>query len=99
MDSLVAERVMVEPLPTAAADARASGVAVKPARLVFLDAYRGFIMVVLASNGFRFREVAKSFPESSLWNFLAFHTDHVAWIGCSFRDLIQPSFMFMVGGA
>jgi heparan-alpha-glucosaminide N-acetyltransferase len=34
-----------------------------------------------------------------VWEFLAFHTDHVPWVGCSFWDLIQPSFMFMVGVA
>jgi predicted acyltransferase len=43
--------------------------------------------------------VAKSFPDSPVWSFLAFQTEHVPWIGCSFWDLIQPSFMFMVGVA
>jgi predicted acyltransferase len=56
-------------------------------------------MVVLASAGFRFAQVAKSFPDSDVWKILGFHTDHVAWVGCSFWDLIQPSFMFMVGVA
>jgi predicted acyltransferase len=71
----------------------------KPARLVSLDAYRGLIMVVLATAGLGFREVYKAFPDSPVWRFLAFNTDHVPWIGCSFWDLIQPSFMFMVGVA
>jgi predicted acyltransferase len=71
----------------------------KPARLVSLDAYRGFIMLAMASAGFRLYEVAKQFPDSGVWQFLGFHTDHVPWIGCSFWDLIQPSFMFMVGVA
>jgi heparan-alpha-glucosaminide N-acetyltransferase len=38
-------------------------------------------------------------PGKPFWGFLAFQTDHVAWVGCSFWDLIQPSFMFMVGVA
>ena len=31
--------------------------------------------------------------------FLAGQLDHVAWRGCCFWDLIQPSFMFLVGVA
>ena len=30
---------------------------------------------------------------------LAFQLDHVEWAGCSFWDMIQPSFMFLVGVA
>jgi predicted acyltransferase len=30
---------------------------------------------------------------------LAYQFDHVAWTGCGFWDLIQPSFMFLVGAA
>jgi predicted acyltransferase len=71
----------------------------RPARLVSLDAYRGFIMVVLASGGLGFRAVAAKLPGNPLWQFLATQTDHVVWVGCSFWDLIQPSFMFMVGVA
>jgi len=36
--------------------------------------------------------VAKVRPDSALWQFLAHHQSHVAWIGCSLHDLIQPSF-------
>jgi predicted acyltransferase len=69
-------------------------------RLVSLDAYRGFIMIVLASGGLALPEVThRFFADRPLWQFLAFHTDHVEWVGCSFWDLIQPSFMFMVGVA
>jgi predicted acyltransferase len=76
----------------------------KPARLVSLDAYRGLIMVVLATSGLGLTKVYKTLQETSsdvspVWGFLAFNTDHVPWIGCSFWDLIQPSFMFMVGVA
>jgi heparan-alpha-glucosaminide N-acetyltransferase len=71
-----------------------------PSRLASLDAYRGFIMLVMASGGFGFAEVAKKhFPDNPWWNLLGYEFDHVAWTGCAFWDLIQPSFMFMVGVA
>jgi heparan-alpha-glucosaminide N-acetyltransferase len=70
------------------------------ARLASLDAYRGFIMLVMASGGFGFAKVAKEhFPDHPVWRFLAYQFEHVPWTGCSFWDLIQPSFMFMVGVA
>lgn len=33
------------------------------------------------------------------WNWLYLQNEHVAWEGCVYWDLIQPSFMFMVGAA
>jgi heparan-alpha-glucosaminide N-acetyltransferase len=68
-----------------------------PARLMSLDAYRGFTMILMASAGLRVYSVAKEARETPTWQFIAHHTDHVAWSGCSLWDLIQPSFMFMVG--
>src|SRR5690348_5430943 len=68
-------------------------------RLVSLDAYRGFIMLAMASGGFGFAQVARQLPGDALWQFLGFQFDHVTWEGGSFWDLIQPSFMFMVGVA
>jgi predicted acyltransferase len=68
-------------------------------RLISLDAYRGFIMLAMASSGLGLVRVAQSFPGDPVWKFLAYQSDHVAWIGCAFWDLIQPSFMFMVGVA
>jgi heparan-alpha-glucosaminide N-acetyltransferase len=70
-------------------------------RLVSLDAYRGFIMLAMASAGFKLAEVARTdrFRADPAWQFLGRQTDHVAWRGCAFWDLIQPSFMFMVGVA
>src|SRR5262249_48129454 len=43
--------------------------------------------------------VARDLPDSSVWQFLSFHFDHAAWEGGGFWDMIQPSFMFMVGVA
>jgi predicted acyltransferase len=76
----------------------------KPARLVSLDAYRGFIMLVMASSQLGIPRVARFFQDSTLWQFLAHQFDHVPWIDTwipfmTIWDLIQPSFMFMVGVA
>ena len=72
-----------------------------PSRLQSLDVYRGLIMVSLAFNGFGLAATAqnhlKSDPQSGFWQAIAHQFEHVEWIGCSYWDLIQPSFMFMVG--
>lgn len=70
-----------------------------PQRLVSLDAYRGLIMLFMASAGFGFPQVAAEVPESGFWKFLAFHTSHAPWVGAGAWDMIQPAFMFMVGVA
>jgi heparan-alpha-glucosaminide N-acetyltransferase len=64
-------------------------------RLVSLDAYRGFIMLLLASSGFGLA-VLQHYPK---WAWLANQVDHASWEGCTFWDLIQPAFTFMVGVA
>ncbi len=64
-------------------------------RLVSLDAYRGFIMLLLISHGFGL-SVLQNYPG---WTWLANQVDHAAWEGCTFWDLIQPAFTFMVGVA
>lgn len=69
----------------------------KPPRLQSLDAYRGLVMFAIASSGLGIAARAKSFPDNSIWQTMSFHFSHVEWIGCGFWDLIQPSFMFMVG--
>ena len=87
-----------QPAPTAE---RSGSIRTQPSeRLLSLDAYRGFIMVVLASGGLGLYEVArKSFPDNPTWQTLGYHFHHVRWVGCALWDLIQPSFMFMVGVA
>ncbi|MBI2688780.1 MAG: DUF5009 domain-containing protein [Acidobacteria bacterium] len=64
-------------------------------RLISLDAFRGFIMLILASSGFGLA-VLNNYPQ---WTWLAYQFDHAAWEGCTFWDLIQPAFTFMVGVA
>ena len=45
----------------------------------------------------RHRRDHQRFPGSSVWQTLGDQFEHVPWVGCGFWDLIQPSFMFMVG--
>src|SRR5579863_4597059 len=68
-------------------------------RLASLDAFRGFVMVLMLNEVTRLPLVARSFPNSSIWRLIAYNTDHVAWQGCSLHDLIQPAFSFLVGAA
>jgi predicted acyltransferase len=71
--------------------------------LTSLDAYRGFVMLAMASAGFRLGEVLRRLPADaphrSLWEAAAAQVEHTTWRGCTFWDLIQPSFMFIVGVA
>ena len=66
-------------------------------RLLSLDALRGFIMLVLAANGFGWHALGKS--QNHTFAVIARQFDHVEWTGLVFWDLIQPAFMFMVGVA
>jgi predicted acyltransferase len=56
-------------------------------------------MFLMMAEVLELGRVAKSFPESPAWQWLAFHQSHVAWRGCSVHDMIQPSFSFLVGVA
>jgi len=68
-------------------------------RLSSIDAYRGFVMFLMMAEVLKFHRIAVARPESAFWHFLSRHQTHVAWIGCSLHDLIQPSFSFLVGVA
>ncbi len=74
-------------------------------RLHSLDAYRGLVMFFLAANGFGLAAAAGSMGDAAPgWlQALAFHQSHPEWVshfhlvGFSLWDMIQPSFMFIVG--
>ena len=70
-----------------------------PARLASLDAYRGFVMLLMMAEVLRLKRVAQALPDSGVWSFFASQQSHVEWVGCSLHDLIQPSFSFLVGVA
>jgi len=65
-------------------------------RYLALDAYRGFIMLVLVSGGFGLAELAQRRPA---FTGVANQFEHMPWEWIRFWDLIQPAFMFMVGVA
>jgi heparan-alpha-glucosaminide N-acetyltransferase len=71
-------------------------------RLLSLDAYRGFVMLAMASGGIATLGGLAGLDDSvssRLLQAFSRQLDHVPWRGCTFWDLIQPSFMFMVGVA
>ncbi len=70
-----------------------------PARNVAVDAYRGFVMLLMMAEVLRLSGVARALPGNWFWAILGYHQSHVAWAGCSLHDLIQPSFSFLVGVA
>ncbi len=55
-------------------------------------------MLLMASGGFGIVQMAAAHP-GSVWELMKPQFAHQAWQGCSLWDLIQPSFMFMVGVA
>ncbi|HEY1859499.1 MAG TPA: DUF5009 domain-containing protein [Gemmataceae bacterium] len=65
------------------------------ARLLSLDAFRGFTMLAMVSGGLGM----KNLISDPTWGWLAEQMDHRAWEGCTAWDLIQPAFLFMVGVA
>jgi heparan-alpha-glucosaminide N-acetyltransferase len=68
-------------------------------RLTSLDAFRGFVMLLMMAEVIRLAAVAQALPGNVFWAFLAHHQTHAEWTGCSLHDLIQPSFSFIVGVA
>src|SRR5580704_15655563 len=70
-----------------------------PPRLGSVDAYRGLVMFMMMAEVLHLATMAKTFPDSPVWEFLGYHQTHVEWTGCSLHDLIQPSFTFLVGVA
>lgn len=87
------------PQPTLSAEPSLGG---PPQRVTSIDAFRGLVMLAMVSSGLGFAQTVRENPhlqDSALWQTLAYHFEHVRWVGCAFWDLIQPSFMFLVGAA
>ena len=69
------------------------------ARVASVDALRGLVMLLMMGEVLELAKVARQLPESRFWQFLAHNQSHVAWVGCSLHDLIQPGFSLLVGVA
>ncbi|TWU56928.1 hypothetical protein Poly51_28460 [Rubripirellula tenax] len=76
------------PIPTVTVD-----------RKISIDAYRGMVMFLMLAEMLRLDRLAEHFPNVKFFQWIQFHTTHVAWEGCSLHDLIQPGFTFLVGVA
>jgi heparan-alpha-glucosaminide N-acetyltransferase len=70
-----------------------------PQRNIAVDAYRGFVMILMMAEVLEFHHIARSFPGNPFWQILGFNQSHVEWAGMSLHDTIQPSFTFLVGVA
>jgi len=68
-------------------------------RITSIDAFRGFVMLLMLAEAMRLWTLHDAFPASRFWAIVAYNTTHVPWQGCSLHDLIQPSFSFLVGVA
>jgi predicted acyltransferase len=56
-------------------------------------------MLLMMAEVLRFAVIARAYPNSLFWHFLAFNQTHVEWTWFGLHDLIQPSFTFLVGVA
>jgi heparan-alpha-glucosaminide N-acetyltransferase len=68
-------------------------------RNVAVDAYRGFVMLLMMAEVLELAKVSRTLPGSLIWRVLAYNQSHVQWAGMSLHDTIQPSFTFLVGVA
>jgi predicted acyltransferase len=71
----------------------------QPARLVSLDAYRGAVMLLMASGGLGLVQATRHLDPGSPWEWIGQQVEHAEWAGVTLWDFIQPAFMFMVGVA
>ena len=83
----------------AAPPSQPSGATTTAARITSIDAFRGLVMFLMLAEVMRLFALRRAFPASSVWAFVAFHTSHVPWQGCSLHDLIQPGFSFLAGAS
>jgi heparan-alpha-glucosaminide N-acetyltransferase len=90
---------MATTLQAALADPKEFPALQRPARNVAVDAYRGFVMLLMMAEVLQLSRVSRAFPGNAFWSFLAYHQTHVDWAGCSLHDTIQPGFSFLVGVA
>ncbi|QDV26332.1 acyltransferase family protein [Aureliella helgolandensis] len=66
-------------------------------RQASIDVFRGIVMFLMLAEVLHLSSLQAAYPDSGWAGWLSFHTSHVAWVGCSLHDMIQPSFSFLVG--
>ena len=79
--------------------ARAETTVAAPSRNLAVDAYRGFVMLLMMGEVLNFWATWKAHPTSTFWHILAWNQSHVEWAGMSLHDTIQPGFTFLAGVA
>ncbi len=75
--------------------AMAPPAAIVPKRYLTLDAYRGFVMIVLVSESLGFRHVTGS----PICQRIGTWFQHSVWQGSTLWDLVAPAFLLVVGVA
>ncbi len=90
---------LAEPVESTQTATATRGDKTPPTRVASIDAYRGLVMLLMMAEVLEFSEMSSNIPSSGFWRFLGHQQSHVAWVGCSLHDLIQPSFSFLVGVA
>ena len=68
-------------------------------RLVSLDAYRGAIILLMASGGLGLARATRNLDPGSPWKWIGQQVEHADWAGATLWDFIQPAFIFLVGVA
>lgn len=81
---------------TEAVESTEPAVEVSP-RKASIDVFRGMVMFLMLAEVMHLFDLAEHFPGNPIFEWIRFHTTHVAWEGCSLHDLIQPGFTFLVG--
>jgi heparan-alpha-glucosaminide N-acetyltransferase len=86
----------LEQAQTTSTDVPAKGTG---SRVGSIDAFRGFVMLLMFSEVLNVESVSTALPGNRFWAFVNSQQSHVEWVGCSLHDLIQPGFSFLVGVA
>ena len=50
-----------------------------PPRNIAVDAYRGFVMLLMMGEVMNFTAVHRAYPDSLFWRILSFNQSHVPW--------------------
>jgi heparan-alpha-glucosaminide N-acetyltransferase len=99
MVSGVLPRPHVPSHPTAAKLAPERHASIAQGRVRSVDAFRGFVMLLILAEVLSSCAVSAGLPDWSFWRYVCNQQTHAAWVGFSLHDLIQPSFYFLVGVA